>query len=47
MLTAVAADSAHTKVRPLLCARLSIGSVLELICWKWKLFPRVVSRKSR
>jgi hypothetical protein len=52
--TAVAADfffncwySAHTKARPLSCARLSTGNVLEFICWKWKPYPRAVFRKSR
>jgi hypothetical protein len=34
-------------VRPLSCARLSIGNVLEFLCWKWKPYPRVVFRKSR
>jgi hypothetical protein len=34
-------------VRPLSCARVSIGNVLELLCWKWKPYPRVVFRKSR
>jgi hypothetical protein len=34
-------------VRPLSCARLSIGNILEFLCWKWKLYPRVVFRKSR
>jgi hypothetical protein len=33
-------------VRPLSCARLSIGNVLEFLCWKWKPYPRVVFRKS-
>jgi hypothetical protein len=28
-------------------ARLSIGNVLEFLCWKWKPYPRVVFRKSR
>jgi hypothetical protein len=31
-------------VRPLSCARLSIGKVLEFLCWKWKPYPRVVLR---
>jgi hypothetical protein len=32
-------------MRPLSCARLSIGSVLEFLCWKWKPYPRVVFGK--
>jgi hypothetical protein len=58
VLRAVAADfffncwyleipSAHTKVRPLSCARLSVGNVLEFVCWKWKPYPRVVFLMSR
>jgi hypothetical protein len=39
--------SAHTNVRPLSCATLSIGNVLEFLCWKWKPYPKVVFRKSR
>jgi hypothetical protein len=35
-----------TKVRPLSCARLSIGNVLGFLCWKWKPYPRVVFRES-
>jgi hypothetical protein len=38
---------AHTKVRSLPCARLSIGNVLEFLCWKWKPYLRVVFRKAR
>jgi hypothetical protein len=34
------------KVRPLSCARLSIGNVLEFLCWKLMPYPRVVFRKS-
>jgi hypothetical protein len=34
-------------VRPLSCTRLSIGNVLEFVCWKWKPYPWVVFRKSR
>jgi hypothetical protein len=33
-------------MRPLSCARLSVGNVLEFLCWKWKPYPRVVFRKS-
>jgi hypothetical protein len=34
-------------VRPLSCAKLSIASVLDFLCWKWKPYPRVVFPKSR
>jgi hypothetical protein len=40
-------SSVHTKVRPLLCAMLSIGNILEFLCRKWKLYPRDVFYKSR
>jgi hypothetical protein len=26
-------------VRPLSCARLSIGNVQEFLCWRWKPYP--------
>jgi hypothetical protein len=39
--------SARTKVRPLSCARLSIGNILGFLRWKWKPYPRAVFRKSR
>jgi hypothetical protein len=32
-------------VRPLSCPRLSIGNIIEFLCWKWKPYPRVVFRK--
>jgi hypothetical protein len=35
------------KVRPLSFAKLSIGSVIGFLCWKWKPYPRVVFRKFR
>jgi hypothetical protein len=34
--------SAQTKVQPLSCTDLLIRSVLRILCWKWKLYPRVV-----
>jgi hypothetical protein len=30
-------------MRPLSCARLSIGNVLEFLCWKWKPIPELYS----
>jgi hypothetical protein len=35
-----------SKVHPLSCARVSIGNILEFLCWKWKPYPRVVFSKS-
>jgi hypothetical protein len=29
------------------CSKLSIGNVLEYLCWKWKPYPRVVFHESR
>jgi hypothetical protein len=56
VLRAVAADFFFTcwyleipsdnRIRHIPCARLSIGNVLELLCWKWKPYPRVVFRES-
>jgi hypothetical protein len=31
----------------LIMNRSSTGNIPEFLCWKWKLYPRVVSRKSR
>jgi hypothetical protein len=31
------------RVSPLSCARLSIGNVLEFLCWKWKPYPELYS----
>jgi hypothetical protein len=37
----------RTKVRPLSFSKLSIGSVLEFLCWKWKPYLTVIFRKYR
>jgi hypothetical protein len=38
--------SARSMVHPLSCTGLSLGSVPVFRCWRWKLSPRVVFRRS-
>jgi hypothetical protein len=39
--------SARTMVHRLSCAGLSLGNVPVFRCWRWKLCPRVIFRRSR